>query len=92
MGYVLTIFLSSSVYGWTSTFLLDVPRLSSVIGGEIEPFSAMLAQGGLAECHQPVKIFMYLRQCQGIVERPDSLACGKENKAIELLGSPASIS
>jgi len=41
----------SSVRGWTSAFLLAVHRL----GGVIEPFSATLAQDGLAECDQPGK-------------------------------------
>ena len=45
----------SSVHGWTSAFLLAVHRLCGGLWGEIELFSATLAQDGLAECDQPGK-------------------------------------
>jgi len=43
------------VLDWTSTFFLDAHWLCGAIEGEVESFSATLAQGGMAECDQSGK-------------------------------------
>jgi len=54
MGFVISAIVLS-VYSWTSPFLFGWPMVVWFYWGEIEPFSAALAQDGLAECDQPGK-------------------------------------
>ena len=66
--------VSLSVHGWTSAFFLA--QVVWCHWGKIEPFSATLAQDGLAECDQPgknpLKYSAMARNWTRAMERTDS--------------------